>query len=181
MLKQGKEIKASQQGKQSPLRKRFWREVHVKEVPEGYHITLDTRPIRTGSKSTLTIPSSKPHLAHAIALEWDFLVSAQQALKTHNIPLTSMAAQAQDIIEQEAQGITNIREGVVKTLLRYLETDALLCWAPEQRAHDAVLLERGEEGTESLRPSNPSCETHNCLPGIASLAWHRDKTGIDWG
>jgi ATP synthase F1 complex assembly factor 2 len=166
MLKQGKEIRASQQGKQSPLRKRFWKEVHVKEVPEGYHITLDTRPIRTGSKSILTIPSSKPHLAHAIALEWDFLVSAQQALKNHNIPLTSMAARAQDIIEQEAQGITKIREGVVKTLLRYLDTDTLLCWAPEQRVHGAIPLERGEERTESLR----DIQIRAARPIIAFLA-----------
>src|ERR1700733_15159013 len=36
MLKLGKEIRAGQQGKQSPLRKRFWKEVHVKEAPEGY-------------------------------------------------------------------------------------------------------------------------------------------------
>jgi ATP synthase F1 complex assembly factor 2 len=151
MLKQGKEIRANQQGKQSPLRKRFWKEVHVKDVPEGYHIILDSRPIRTSSKSILTIPSSKPHLANAIALEWDLLVSTQQALKNHNIPLTSMTARAQDVIEQEAQGNTEIREYIIKTLLRYLETDTLLCWAPERSVHDAVPLERNEERTESLR------------------------------
>jgi ATP synthase F1 complex assembly factor 2 len=151
MLKQGKEIRANQQGKQSPLRKRFWKEVHVKDVPEGYHVILDSRPVRTSSKSILTIPSSKPHLANAIALEWDLLVSTQQALKNHNIPLTSMTARAQDVIEHEAQGNTEIREHIIKTLLRYLETDTLLCWAPERSVHDAVPLERNEERTESLR------------------------------
>ena len=151
MLRKGKEIRANQQGKQSPLRKRFWKDVHVKEVPEGYHITLDSRPVRTSSKSILTIPPSKPHLAHAIALEWDLLVSAQQALKNHNIPLTSMTARAQDIIEQEAGGNSKIRNEIIKTLLRYLETDTLLCWAPEHSVHDAMQLEQSEKRTESLR------------------------------
>ena len=151
MLRKGKEIRANQQGRQSPLRKRFWKDVHVKEVPEGYHITLDSRPVRTSSKSILTIPPSKPHLAHAIALEWDLLISAQQALKNHNIPLTSMTARAQDIIEEEAGGISRIRNEIMKTLLRYLETDTLLCWAPEHSVHDAMQLEQSEKRTESLR------------------------------
>lgn len=151
MIKQGKEIRASQQGKQSLLRKRFWKEVHVKEVPDGYHVTLDSRPVRTSSKSIVTIPPTKPHLAHAIALEWDLLVSAQQALKNHNIPLTSMTARAQDIIEQEAQGNTKIRQDIIRTLLRYLETDTLLCWAPEHSLHDAMQLEQSAKRTESLR------------------------------
>jgi ATP synthase F1 complex assembly factor 2 len=168
MLKQGKELRASQQGKQNPLRKRFWKEVHVKEVPEGYHITLDSRPVRTSSKSILTIPSSKPHLAHAIALEWDLLVSAQQALKNHNIPLTSMTARAQDIIEQETQGNTKIREEIINTLLRYLETDTLLCWAPEHSVHDAVQLEQSEKRTESLR----DIQIRAARPIITFLASH---------
>jgi ATP synthase F1 complex assembly factor 2 len=168
MLKQGKEIRANQQGKQSPLRKRFWKEVHVKEVPEGYHITLDSRPVRTSSKSILTVPSSKPHLAHAIALEWDLLVSAQQALKNHNIPLTSMTARAQDIIEQEARGNFKIREDITKTLLRYLETDTLLCWAPEHSVHDAMQLEQSDQRTESLR----DIQIRAARPIISFLASH---------
>lgn len=151
MLKQGKEIRASQQGKPSSLRKRFWKDVHVKQVPEGYQIMLDARPVRTLSKSILTVPVSKPCLAHAIALEWDLLVYAQQALKNHNIPLTSIASHAQDIIEQEAQGGTKIRSGIVRTLMRHLETDTLLCWVPEHNSHDAAQLEQSETRTESLR------------------------------
>ena len=58
---------------------------------------LDTRPVRTTTKEILTIPSSKSSLAVAIALEWDQLVSAQQATKHHYIPLTSLTAHAIDI------------------------------------------------------------------------------------
>ena len=170
MLQKGKEIRASQQGKQSPLRKRFWNDVHVKEVPDGYHVTLDSRPVRTSSKSVLTIPPSKPHLAHAIALEWDLLVSAQQALKNHNIPLTSMTARAQDIIEQEAQDIYKIRDEIIKTLLRYFETDTLLCWAPEHSVHDAMQLEQSEKRTESLRDIQIRA-TRPIISHLASRVW----------
>ena len=151
MLKQGKEIRAAQQGKQSPLRKRFWKDVIVKKTNEGHHIMLDNRPVRTPSKSLLTIPHSKPRLAQAIALEWDLLVSAQQALKNHSIPMTSIAARAQDIIDQEAEGGTKLRDDIIKNLLRYLDTDTLLCWAPEHSYHDAQQVEQAAHRTESLR------------------------------
>lgn len=130
LIQQGKDIRASQQGKPSPLRKRFWKDVHVKEVPEGYQIHLDTRPVRTPTKQILTVPKSKPNLAHAIAIEWDLLSSAQQALKTHKIPMTSIMSRAQDIVDAEAKGDMRIRDEILKTMMRYLDTDTLLCWAP---------------------------------------------------
>lgn len=151
MLKQGKELRASQSGKSSPLKKRFWKDVHVKEVPEGYQVHLDSRPVRTPTKSILTVPKSKPHLAHAIAIEWDMLESAQQALKNHNIPMTSIVARAQDILEAEARGDSKIRDEIITVMMRYLDTDTLLCWAPERAAHDAVQLEMQDDRTESLR------------------------------
>ena len=151
MLKQGREIRAQQSQKSSPLKKRFWKEVHVKESAEGYQILLDSRPVRTPSKSILTIPASKPHLAHAIALEWDSLVSAQQALKNHLIPLTSIASRAEAIIEEEAAGEKKTRQEIVRMVMRYLDTDTLLCWAPTRNMHDAAGLERHDSRTESLR------------------------------
>jgi len=149
MLRQSKEIRASQQGRGSPLKKRFWKEVHVKETAHGYQVLLDTRPVRTPAKSILTVPISKPHLAHAIAIEWDLLESAQQALKNHNIPMTSIVARTQDIIESEARGETKIREEIITVMMRYLDTDTLLCWAPEKSAHDPY--ERQTDRPASLR------------------------------
>ena len=35
--------------------------------------------------------------------------------------------------------------------MRYLDTDTLLCWAPERSSHDAKQLEMSGERTESLR------------------------------
>lgn len=158
MLQKAKEIRQQVQpsgsvGKQSPLRKRFWKDVHVREVPEGYHIYLDARPVKTPAKSNLTIPKSKAHLAHAVAIEWDLLVSAQAALKNHNIPMTSIAARAQDIAESESKGDRTERDKILRTMMRYLDTDTLLCWAPSKNIHEGIDMERtgGESRVESLR------------------------------
>ena len=119
----------------------------------NHTIHLDTRPVRDPTtKTTLPIPASKPHLASAIALEWDLLVSAAQALKTHHIPLTSLAARAREIDLDDQQRIESrlsarlsgsdavgsngggrggtVREEIVQVMMRYLDTDTLLCWAP---------------------------------------------------
>lgn len=152
MLKQGKELRAATQtgGKSKPLQKRFWKEVHVQETPEGYQVFLDKRAVRTPNKSILTIPRTKPQLAHAIAIEWDMLESAQQALKNHNIPMTSIAARAQDIVESEARGETKIRDDIITIMMRYLDTDTLLCWAPENNS-DSPLEMQTTQRPESLR------------------------------
>lgn len=152
LLKKGKELRGAETaGKSSPLKKRFWKDVHVKEVPQGYQIFLDARPVRTPNKSIITVPKSKPHLAHAIAIEWDLLETAQQALKNHNIPMTSMVARAQDILEAEATGDTKAREEIITVMMRYLDTDTLLCWAPEHTTHNASQSEMHVDRIESLR------------------------------
>lgn len=97
---------------------------------------LDGRPVRTPSKDILTLPPSKHQLATAIALEWDLLLSAQQALKTHYIPMTSLAARALDIEKADREGTSQIRNDIIGMLLRYLATDTLLCWAPEKTLHE---------------------------------------------
>ena len=104
---------------------------------------LDTRPVKNpATKDPLVIPASKPHLATAVALEWDLLVSAQQALRSHLVPLTAMASRAQALEQEDHRSVreegfaapgsrgSGIRYDIVNTLLRYLDTDTLLCWAP---------------------------------------------------
>lgn len=117
----------------------------------GHQVLLDARPIRSPSKEILTIPASKPHLAHAIALEWDLLVSAQQALKQHLIPLTSIVSRAEDILQQDKRGETTTRDEIVKSSMRYLDTDTLLCWAPAKNIHDFTSAKEGEANTETVR------------------------------
>ena len=131
---------------------------------DGLQVHLDKRPLRRPSKQILTIPHNKPHLASAIALEWDLLVSAQQALKHHLIPLTSLVSRALDIADEDAAGKTEIRESIISTVLPYLETDSLLCWAPEP-SPDPPGYDVHVSRTESLR----SIQEKTALPIITFL------------
>ncbi|RMZ78357.1 hypothetical protein DV738_g3849, partial [Chaetothyriales sp. CBS 135597] len=153
LLKQGKEIRAGQPGKSSPLKRRFWKEVHVEETADGYRVLLDKRPVRLPSKAPVVVPLSKPHLAHAIAIEWDMLDSAQQATKNHHIPLTSIVSRAQDIADADAANDSSIREAILSTMLRYLDTDTLLCWAPESDQDGHENGEQPQNGSKT-RPSS---------------------------
>jgi ATP synthase F1 complex assembly factor 2 len=119
-------------------------------LTDGLQVHLDKRPLRRPSKAILTVPHHKPHLASAIALEWDLLVSAQQALKHHLIPITSLVSRALDIADEDAAGKDDIRANIVKTVMRYLDTDSLLCWAPEAKP-DPPGYDVHVKRTESLR------------------------------
>lgn len=146
-LRQGQNAKVNPSKPGSALAKRFWKNVSVKETDEGLQILLDTRPVRTATRQILTLPKNKRALAASIAMEWDQLISAQQALKQQYIPLTSLTSRAMDIQAADQQGSSTIRDSIVKTVMRYLGTDTLLCWAPEKNRHDPM------EGrsTKSLR------------------------------
>ncbi|KAL8946112.1 MAG: hypothetical protein Q9222_007447 [Ikaeria aurantiellina] len=146
LIKKGQELRTNQSKPSNALKKRFWTDVHVQTSDDGsYTILLDKRPVRhPQTLAPLPIPLSKPNLATAIALEWDLLTSARQALRAHLIPLTSIASRAHDLALQDtaaassqpAPGSTaphasrTIRDDIMKTLLPYLDTDTLLCWAP---------------------------------------------------
>ena len=137
----------------------------LSSATEGLQVYLDKRPIRRPSKAILNVPHHKPHLASALALEWDLLVSAQQALRHDLIPLTSLVSRALDIADEDAVGGgSEIRASIVTTVMRYLDTDSLLCWAPEPSA-DPPGYETHEKRTESLR----SIQERTAIPIIAYL------------
>lgn len=141
MMKQAREMRdvyAPSNKPKSMLAKRFWKDVHVKEGEGGLQVFLDHRPVRMSNKQILTVPPTKHQLATAIALEWDLLMSAQQALKTDYIPMTSLAARAVDIGVADAEGRTNVRNDILSYLMRVLATDTLLCWAPEKVMNDSL-------------------------------------------
>lgn len=133
----------------TPLQKRFWKNVSVKETEAGLEVHLDTRPVRTATKQVLALPKSKSALATAIAIEWDQLVSAQQALKQHYIPMTSITSRAMDVAQNDADHgpeSSPARANIVKMAMRYLGTDTLLCWAPLKSLHEPE-----REGAKPLR------------------------------
>ncbi|KAK4229935.1 putative mitochondrial protein atp12 precursor [Podospora fimiseda] len=115
-------------------RRRFWQQVSFEPCapnPNYYEIKLDKRLVRhPTTKQPILIPISKPMLAHALAVEWDSLVSTLEATKTHLIPLTSLVCRAIDLESSSSPGSEEIKQGIVKMLLRYLDTDTILCMAP---------------------------------------------------
>ncbi|KAL2357090.1 hypothetical protein BJ546DRAFT_837702 [Cryomyces antarcticus] len=153
LLQRGQALRADPAKPGAALQKRFWKDVSVKETPGmGLQVHLDSRPVRTGGRNVLTLPPSKRPLATAIALEWDHLISAQQALKQHYVPLTSLTSRAIDIKNADAQNNRKIRDEMVQSLMRYLATDTLLCWAPEKNIHQGLEgSDIRETGGKSLR------------------------------
>ena len=105
-------------------------------------IHLDARPLRhPTTRSIIRLPLSKRSLAWALAVEWDSLASAAQATKEHLIPLTSLVCRALDIAEDDAvkrPEEARIRTNIAKMVLRYLDTDSMLCWAPPAGKYDRV-------------------------------------------
>ncbi|KAG6003786.1 hypothetical protein E4U21_001690 [Claviceps maximensis] len=150
MLKQAKVLRNTRDGKTTTLRKRFWKEVTVSEVDGALQVCLDGRPLRhPQTKEIILLPISKPNLAFAIALEWDSLTSTAQATKQHLIPLTSLVCRALDIEASDRDntpGAVKLRDQITTTVMRYLDTDSLLCWAAPAGKFDL----RNDAG-ESLR------------------------------
>ncbi|KAK7962544.1 ATP12-domain-containing protein [Apiospora aurea] len=161
LLRQAADIRKSQQAssrkkqqpggqEDRPRPRRFWKDVSVKEVDGALQVHLDARPLRhPGTKAILRLPLSKPMLAGALALEWDQLTSVQQATKHHLIPLTSLVCRAIDIAEDDevahSGAVESLRAGIAKVVMRYLDTDTMLCFAPPPASYDVI------EGKESLR------------------------------
>lgn len=168
MLKNAKELRSAYAGKGGGLKTRFWKNVTVKEVDGkkdnldpaivaftnyeagALQVFLDTRPLRHPvSKEIVRIPITKPDLACALALEWDLMTSAQDATRHHLIPLTSLTCRALDIAADDkiSRGeVSEIRESIATSLLRYLDTDSILCWSPPAEKHD-----RRNDAGEGLR------------------------------
>lgn len=180
------------------LRKRFWKSASVKETPEGLQVFLDSRPLRTSTtpRSILTVPRSKPWVALLLAQEWDQLPTAAHALKPHNIPLTSLlnravALQHSPVYISPLQPPTSdLKKQTVKTraeivamCMRYLDTDTILCYAPETRSSlDRDSADRKIEERESLRDmqhrkSTPILEflTTNVFPGLEVIPHTSDQ------
>ena len=122
---------------------------------------LDQRPLRHHqTKEVIKLPLSKPNLATALALEWDHLTSAQEATKQHLIPLTSLVCRALDIQANDAAGgpeVSKIRTTVANTFIPYLDTDAMLCWAPPAGPYDLK-----NDAGESLRDAQKKLADETC-------------------
>ncbi|KAI9849814.1 MAG: ATP synthase complex assembly protein atp12 [Sclerophora amabilis] len=182
MLRQAQDLRSAEKPS-GRLKSRFWKNVSVQETPEyivspdGLQIHLDSRPVRTPSKAVLNIPHSKSHLAFGIALEWDYLASAQQALKQHLIPLTFLVSRADDIKTEDQNGESRSREEVVEMVMRFLDTDTLLCWAPETSSSSTIAqgmsTQLGDGGVDNGQSRNlRDLQSKTAQPIIDFLTTH---------
>ena len=110
--------------------KRFYKEVSVRPIQNGFCVLLDGRQVKTPSGNTLALPTER--LAGAIAKEWQ--TQGEDVIVT-TMPLSRLA---NTIID----GVVPNREEVIGALLRYGEND-LLCYRAHQPPELVALQKEG--------------------------------------
>lgn len=116
------------------LPRRFWKEVTVEAVDDGFRILLDGRAVKTPGKHELRLPSAE--VAEGVAAEW----SAQEThLDPATMPMTRIANSVIDAVADR-------RDEVAADAVRYAGTD-LLCYRAEGPER---LVARQTEGWDPL-------------------------------
>jgi chaperone required for assembly of F1-ATPase len=100
--------------------KRFYKEVGVCDLPEGFGVTLDGKPIKTPGKVNIAVPTLA--LAEGIAAEW---LAQEAEIKPQTMPLMQLAATVIDHLE-------NSRDMIEATVVRFAETD-MVCYRADAR------------------------------------------------
>jgi chaperone required for assembly of F1-ATPase len=95
------------------LRRRFYTAAGVKEVPGGFELTLDDRPVRTPARHALVFPTRG--LAEAAAAEWN---AQGEFIEPGQMPLTRLA---NTIID----GVAEATQAVAAEVAKYLGSDLL--------------------------------------------------------
>jgi chaperone required for assembly of F1-ATPase len=131
--------------------------------------------VRNAAKEIVHVPLTKPNLATAMAMEWDSLTSAQQAFRTHFIPLTSLVSRAIDIADADRHSShhshnhpSSVRSAIVAMCMRILSTDTLLCWAPARGRYDPT---GADDGRVSLRDTQRAAAEAVLGPLLTREVW----------
>lgn len=114
--------------------KRFYRDVAAVEGPDGWHVTLDGRQVRTQGGRVLMLPSRA--LAELLANEW---AAQGEEIDPRSFPMRDLADFALDVVAHDPAA-------TVAALLRYGETDTL-CYRADP---DEPLWKRQQELWEPL-------------------------------
>lgn len=114
--------------------KRFYKQVAVESVEEGWRVLLDGRAIKTAGGLPQVVPTSA--LAEAMADEW---AEQGEQIDAQRFVLRDMADYAIDVVARD-------RAEAVRSLLPYAETDTL-CYRGEE---GEALAERQAEVWEPL-------------------------------
>ena len=97
----------------TPQRKRVYSNVGVVEVPGGFAVTLDDKPIRTSSGRQVVVPIRD--IADAIAAEWQ---AQRETIDPLTMPLTRLA---NSVVEAVVDRVDAVTDDVAK----YFQSDFL--------------------------------------------------------
>lgn len=115
-------VRRAQIQMRQPLPKRFYKVAEVAEVPEGFAVRLDGKPVRTPGKAVLALSTASA--AELVAGEF----SAQgETIDPVSMPILRLANTAID-------GVANEMQAVLEDVMRFSSSD-LLCYradAPER-------------------------------------------------
>lgn len=125
--------------------KRFYREAAAVEGPDGWHVALDGRQVKTQGGHVLVLPNEA--VARLLAAEWD---RQGEELDPRGFAMRDLADYALDVVAED-------KAAAVAALLRYAETDTL-CYRADP---DEALWRRQQALWEPLLAA---CEARN---GIA--------------
>ena len=109
--------------------KRFWKDVTVEQVGEGFAIRLDGRAVKTPARRDLIVPTEP--LADAVADEWQL---CGKDVDPRAMPLTGLANAAIDRVADHP-------EAFAADLARYGESD-LTCYRAD--GPEALVARQGE-------------------------------------
>ena len=104
-------MEAARRSMRPQLRKRFYARSQVGEVPEGFAVLLDDKPIRTPARRTLAAPV-RP-LAEAIAAEWE---AQREVVNPAEMPLTRL-------VNSIIDGVADARAPVSAEIAKFLASD----------------------------------------------------------
>lgn len=156
---------------------KFWDQVKIIKLENNTHeIQLDSKTVRTPLGHKLTVPADRQILSHLLLHEWASLSTL--SIKTHSLPLTSLVSRVIDLEsadktqDNEAQAKVGRREDIVEDLLRYLDTDTLLVFAPRSEYE-------GKLRTAQEKLYRPVIEQIEKLLGEgAELTWLDTEVGL---
>lgn len=123
---------------------KFWNSVRVQESDHHVTVTLDDKPIRTPLGNPLTLTKDRSLLALLLQNEWSNLPSL--SIKPHSLPITSVVSRCIDLEytarpDSDPELVAKIggdRSLISDTLLRYLDTDTMLCLSPRAEYEGAL-------------------------------------------
>jgi len=142
--------------------KRFWTEVSVVQVEDGFAVQLDTRRVLTPGKHPLIVPTEA--MAQAIAAEW----AAQEGeIQPLTMPVTRSANSAIERVRPQ-------RAEVAAMLAAYAETD-LTC---HRAGTPAALAERQAQAWDPLLDWAAEVHGARLIPTIGVLPVEQPQAGL---